>query len=125
MQTSFTEIDNIFNFKGLWETPSKCGLKIISQTDKKIVIVSELYQDNPGTSVTQAACYLLEQICLQYNLPKDKITYIQHNPKMNSKLSFYEEEFYLVKMKLNGENFIEPEFIKIEKEEIEKFYEKI
>ena len=43
--------DEIFEFNGLWDVVSKCGLKIIDKGGKKTVIVTELYQDNPGTSV--------------------------------------------------------------------------
>ena len=46
--------DEIFEFNGLWDVVSKCGLKIIDKGWKKTVIVTELYQDNPGTSVTYA-----------------------------------------------------------------------
>ena len=105
MKTSFKIIDKIFDFKGLWDVHSKCGLKIAKKDEKYIVIVSELYQDNPGTSITQAACLLAEQICGTYNLPKKDIIYIEHNPAMNSKLSFYDEEFYLVDFELKDDKF--------------------
>jgi len=123
MQITFTEADNIFNFKGLWDIPSKCGLKIFNKNNRTIVIASELYQNNPGTSVTQAACTLLDQICDFYKIDKTKIVYIQHNPEMNSKLSFYEEEFYFVEVEIKEEKFINPRFIKLSKEERKKIYE--
>lgn len=43
--------------------PSSCGLKIRNINGKTYVIVTELYQDNPGTSVTYAGKSLAEQIC--------------------------------------------------------------
>ena len=54
MKVSPKYYDEIFDFAGQWDMPSKCGLKIIQHNDKKTVIVTELYQDNPGTSVTYA-----------------------------------------------------------------------
>jgi hypothetical protein len=60
------------------------------------VIVTELYQDNPGTSVASAGRSLAEQICGARNLDFDKIAYLECNPSTNSKLSFYGEEYFEV-----------------------------
>lgn len=86
----------IFDFKGLWDMPSKCGLKIIDKNEKKLVITTELYQDNPGTSITDAGVSLLLQICEAKNMDLKNVTYIQCNPDTNSKLSFYNEAFFQV-----------------------------
>jgi hypothetical protein len=111
MKTSFKEINEIFDFKGLWDMPSKCGLKISQKNDKFIIVVTELYQDNPGTSITQAASLLVKQISEHFQIPTDKLTYIEHNPGMNSKLSFYDEEFYLVTFDIDdNERFINPKW---------------
>jgi hypothetical protein len=93
--------DEIFDFKGQWDMPSRCGLKILSKRlDGKenivLVIATELYQDNPGTTVAAAGKSLLLQICEAKKLNLDEITYLQCNPNTNSKLSFYEEEYFEV-----------------------------
>jgi hypothetical protein len=119
MRTSFKNIDEIFDFKGLWDIPSKCGLKITQQNEKYIVMVSELYQDNTGTSITQATCILAKQICEKYHLPKNEIVYIEHSPDMNSKLSFYDEEFYLVEFDIENNNFVNPQWKQLNGKEIE------
>ena len=87
--------DEVFNFRGQWDMPSTCGLKIVRQ-DKTIVIVTELYQDNPGTTVTAAEKSLALQICEARNFNLDEIVYLQCNPSTNSKLSFYDEEYFEV-----------------------------
>jgi len=87
--------DEIFNFNGQWDLPSRCGLKIIRR-EKPVVIVTELYQDNPGTSVTAAGKILADQICRDKGLDINKIMYIECNPNTDSKLSFYDEEFFEV-----------------------------
>jgi len=87
--------DEIFNFNGQWDIPSRCGLKIIRK-EKTVVIVTELYQDNPGTSVTAAGKTLAQQICLSRGLDSGGIVYVECNPDTNSKLSFYDEEFFEV-----------------------------
>jgi len=93
--------DEVFNFKGQWDVPSACGLKIY-KGEKIVVIVTELYKDNPGTSVTAAGRSLAEQICEAKNLYLNGIIYLECNPGTNSKLSFYDEEFFLADF-TNGE----------------------
>ncbi len=88
--------DEIFHFKGQWDMPSTCGLKIRVKDSITYVIVIELYQDNPGTSVTYAGPLLAEQICKAKGLEPDKIVYLECNPSTNSKLSFYDEEYFYV-----------------------------
>ncbi len=88
--------DEIFDFAGQWDMPSKCGLKIIPHEDLTIILTTELYQDNPGTSITYAGGSLIKQICDAKKLDINKIMYIECNPNTNSKLSFYDEEMFRV-----------------------------
>lgn len=96
MKVSPTYYDEKFPFKGQWDMPSECGLKIRVVDGKTYVIVTELYQENPGTSVTYAGRSLAEQICEAKGLDINKIEYIECNPNTNSKLSFYDEEYFVV-----------------------------
>lgn len=96
MKVSPQYYDEIFDFKGEWDMPSSCGLKIREYEGVTYIIVTELYQDNPGSSVTYAAKYLAEQICEAKNLRLEDCVYIECTPDTNSKLSFYDEEYYRV-----------------------------
>lgn len=96
MRVSPDYYDEIFEFKGEWDMPSACGLKIRKLQGKTYVIVTELYQSNPGTSVTYAGKLLADQICESKGLDINSIVYIECNPNTNSKLSFYDEEFFEV-----------------------------
>ena len=96
MKVSPDYYDEIFSFKGEWDMPSTCGLKIRRKAGRIFVIVTELYQDNPGTSVTYAGQKLAEQICQAKGLDIASITYVECNPDTNSKLSFYDEEYFQV-----------------------------
>jgi hypothetical protein len=102
MNVSEKYYDEIFHFKGQWDVPSACGLKIIPKPagldlpGKTVVIVTELYQDNPGTSVTYAARSLADQICQAKGLDSNAIVYLECNPDTNSKLSFYDEAYFEV-----------------------------
>lgn len=88
--------DEIFEFKGQWDVLSKCGLKVLDKDGKIVVVVTELYQDNPGTSVTYAGYSLAKQICESKGFRLDEIQYLECNPDTNSKLSFYDEEYFEV-----------------------------
>ncbi|MDD2595884.1 MAG: hypothetical protein PHD11_08745 [Bacteroidales bacterium] len=93
--------DEIFDFEGEWGLPSKCGLKIIRKPGKKVVvIVTELYQDNPGSSITYGAGSLLQQICRAKGLEWQDVIYLECNPDTNSKLSFYDEEYYQTRFEM-------------------------
>ena len=96
MKVSETYYDEIFDFKGQWDIPSKCGLKIIENDDKTYVIVTELYQNNPGTSVTYAGKSLAMQICEKKGLSLSEIVYLECTPDTNSVLSFYDEQYFEV-----------------------------
>ena len=96
MKVSPTYYDEVFPFKGEWDLESSCGLKIREVGGKTYVIVTELYQDNPGTSVTYAGKKLADQICEAKNLKLEDIVYLECTPDTNSKLSFYDEEYFQV-----------------------------
>ena len=92
MKVSPEYYDEIFPFKGEWDMESSCGLKIREVDEKKYVIVTELYQDNPGTSVTYAGRKLADQICEAKNLKLENIVYLECQTNNNSKLTIYYEE---------------------------------
>lgn len=99
MRVSPAYYDEVFEFKGQWDMPSICGLKIREVEGEKYIIVTELYQDNPGTSVTYAGESLARQICERKGLSLDDCIYIECTPDTNSKLSFYDEEYFRVDFK--------------------------
>lgn len=88
--------DEIFEYRGNWDMPCACGLKIRRLDGKDYVIVTELYQENPGTSITYAGHKLADQICHAKNIDPANMVYIECAPDTNSKLSFYDEEYYVV-----------------------------
>ena len=108
--------DEIFDFEGQWGQPSACGLKVVDQKEKIIVIVTELYQDNPGTSVTSAGYNLAKQICEKKGLDFSNIIYLECTPDTNSVLSFYDEQYFEVTFNEHQH----PLYRKVPKEELEK-----
>jgi hypothetical protein len=110
MKVSENYYDEIFDFSGQWELPSKCGLRVLEKGGKKIIIVTELYQDNPGTSVTYAGASLLQQICEKKGFLSEEVIYLECNPDTNSKLSFYNEEYFEVRF---DEKYKKPQYRKL------------
>ncbi|MDR0206397.1 MAG: hypothetical protein LBI45_03965 [Bacteroidales bacterium] len=108
--------DEIFVFDGQWGQPSACGLKIVDKKENIIVVVTELYQDNPGTSVTSAGFNLAKQICEKKGLDFSKIIYLECTPDTNSVLSFYNEQYFEVTLNKHQQ----PQYRKVLKEELEK-----
>lgn len=116
--------DEIFNFEGQWGMASKCGLKIIDSANQKIVLVTELYQDNPGTSVTYAAGSLMKQICQEKHILPSQLIYIECNPSTNSKLSFYGEELFRVFFDIDeNDNFVNLRYQVLSEDEIKTLFQ--
>ena len=112
--------DEIFDFAGQWDMPSKCGLKIIKKQDVTVVITTELYQDNPGTSITYAGGSLIKQICDAKGLDPAQIVYVECNPNTNSKLSFYDEELFRVDFRLEDGMPTDLKYTQLTSDEIKK-----
>jgi len=112
--------DEIFEFAGQWDQPSACGLRIIDKDGQKIVVVTELYQDNPGTSVTSAGKNLAMQICERKGLSLPEIMYLECTPDTNSVLSFYDEQYFEVTFN----DTPQATYRKLSKEEIEQLFRK-
>lgn len=114
MKVSDNYFDRTYDFKGLWGMPSRCGLKLFRGKEKIIILVTELYQDNTGSSITQVGKSLMEQICADFEIIPAEAVYVECAPGMKSKLSFYDQEFFLVDFE--GE---QPKYTKID--DIQKF----
>jgi hypothetical protein len=122
MKASFDKIDTIFEFTGSWGIASKCGLKQFSSEGREVILVSELYQDNPGTSITQVTTSLAMQVCEKLKIEPRNLIYIEHCPDMNSKLSFYNEEFYKVNFEIIDGKFVNPSWQILPMEEKLKYF---
>ena len=113
-------VDEIFHFKGEWEVPSQCGLKIIRKKKQTIILVTEFYDSNPGTSITNWNIHLVKEICHKYNIDPNQMIFIEHTPEMSSTLTFYKETFDRVEFTWDGSSFSDPQWIRINREEVIK-----
>jgi hypothetical protein len=119
MKISEKYYDEIFDFKGQWDAPSKCGLKIIENKGITHIIVTELYQENPGTSVTYAGRSLRDQICASKGLNPQQIKYLECTPDTNSVLSFYDEQYFEVSFN----NTLQANYRKLSAKEVKALFD--
>ena len=112
-------IDQIYHFKGAWDVPSFCGLKIITKKDKTVVILTELYDSNPGSSVTSWIDKLATGLIREFEIEPEKLILIEHNPDRKSSLEFFKETFDMVSFEWDGEKLINPSWKRITKEEVD------
>ena len=123
MKAKFPENQVIFEFEGLWGIPSKCGLHIKERGNCQIVIVTELYKENPGSSIAQVSTKLAMQICATYGLDYHRLVYIERNPDMHSKLSFYSEELFLVRFQITQSELLNPSWERLSAEQLRQYVE--
>jgi hypothetical protein len=117
-------MDRYFEYKGQWESPSKCGLKIVKRKDRKtLAIVTEIYRQNPGTPVTEWCAPLANQILKVLNENPENFIFVEHTPDLKSKLSFYEETFDLVTFEWNGNQYENPQWKRLNQEQVNDLME--
>lgn len=124
MKITNFNIDQIFEFSGALGMLSKCGIKIQSVQNKTVVITTELYQNNPGTSITSVTASLAQQICNHFNINPKELIYIECAPGMNSKLSFYDEVYFRVDFDFTHEKLENPQWTKLTEKELIGFFPK-
>lgn len=120
MNTDSKYIDEIYEFKGLWDVHSFCGLKIVNKQDKTIIIATELYDSNPGSTVTSWVDKLATELIQKHNIDHEKLIFIEHSPNRKSNLEFYKETFDKLTFDWDGEKFIKPSWERMTKEEVNK-----
>ena len=112
-------IDQVYEFKGRFDVPSRCGLKIVKKSRETIVIATELVGDNPGTTVTHFCDRLASLVCGDYGIDPSSLVFIEHFPDKGSKLAFYQETFDRVSFTLTPGGFTEPKWRRLTKEEVD------
>jgi hypothetical protein len=113
-------MNSYHDFKGLWDSPSRCGLCVVERTDGKIlVIVSEIYRQNPGTAVTECVASIATGLLKKYTTNPDNFIFIEHSPDLKSKLTFYGETFDRVTFDWDGTSFSKPVWTRLSKEAVD------
>ena len=115
-----TYMDSYYDFKGLWDSPSRCGICAIKRNDGKLlVIVTEIYRQNPGTAVTECVTTITTGFLNEYKVAPRNLIFIEHSPDLKSKLAFYGETFDLVSFEWDGNTFLNPVWTRLSREEVD------
>lgn len=112
--------NEIYHFKGLWDLPSICGLKVVKSKDHTIVIATDLFDENPGTSITEWNTKLAKEICDNRNIQYNDLIFIEHTPKKDTKLSFNLESFFKVSFDIVDDKFENPKWDELTREDVDK-----
>jgi len=117
-------MDSYFDYPGHWDSPSKCGLKLVKRKDGKILaIITEIYRQNPGTPVTEVVASLATRILKASGETADNFIFFEHTPDLHSKITFYGETFDRVEFVWNGECFVDPVWTRHTREQVDRMME--
>jgi hypothetical protein len=117
-------MDRYFDFKGQWDCPSRCGLKIVKRMDgKTLAIATEIYRQNPGTPVTEWVAPLATQVMNELKETPENFIFVEHTPDLKSKLTFYEESFDLLNFGWDTDKFINPQWTRLTAEKVNEMME--
>jgi hypothetical protein len=117
-------MDRYFDYLGQWDSPSRCGLKIVNRKDgKTLAIATEIYRQNPGTPVTEWCAPLATQIMNELKCTPGQFIFIEHTPDLRSKLAFYEETFDLVNFDSDGSGLLNPRWSRLTTPEVDAMME--
>jgi hypothetical protein len=111
-------LDEIHHFPGKWEMPSLCGLMIQKKVYGALIILTELYEENPGSSVTGMVEQVATGLVENYRLDPHGAKFIVHNPERSSRYEFFAETFYRAEMQWDGKKYFAVEWVRLEAEEI-------
>ncbi|OFX88528.1 MAG: hypothetical protein A2W99_09005 [Bacteroidetes bacterium GWF2_33_16] len=112
--------DQVYHFKGLWDLPSICGLKIIKKAETSIIIATDLYDNNPGTSITEWNTKLAWELCNKFELNPENLIFIEHTPNKETKLEFNRETFFKVNFTIENGSFVNPVWNQLTNDEVDK-----
>jgi hypothetical protein len=117
-------MDRYFDFPGQWDSPSRCGLKIVNRKDgKTLAIATEIYRQNPGTPVTEWVAPLATLVMNSVSEKPENFIFIEHTPDMGSKLAFYEETFDQVTFEWDGTRLTSPKWTRLTVEQVNAMME--
>jgi len=114
MENQHKYVKEIYRFAGQWEMPSHCGIMIRKVKDSTVIILTELYESNPGSSVTAMIQTLAVEIVKEYAIAPGSAIFIVRNPERSSHYTFYNETFYRAGMNWNGEKYVDLEWEKLD-----------
>ena len=80
-------MERTYEYAGLHSCESRCGLTIHRRSDGLVVVVARELEDNPGTSVTNAAEVIATQVCRENAISPHRLVWVEHYAKRGSALN--------------------------------------
>ncbi len=117
-------MDRYFDYPGHWDSPWKCGLKLATRKDGKILaIATEIYRQNPGTPVTEVVASLATRVMKASGAAYVNFIFIEHTPDLGSKLTFYGETFDQVDFDHQDGILSNPVWTRLSREQVDQMME--
>ncbi|MDP4281735.1 MAG: hypothetical protein Q8867_06240 [Bacteroidota bacterium] len=117
-------MEGYYDYLGQWDSPSRCGIRTFKRKDGKIlIIVTELYRLNPGTSITEWCAPLATRLMNENHATFENLIYIEHTPDYGSKLEFRQETFDQVSFNHEKDQLTNPCWTRLSKEEVDALLE--
>ena len=120
MKTERAYVDEVYRYPGLWGAPSLCGLRIVRHPDRHVVVATELFEENPGTTITNFAAELATRLAQERGLELSRLVFIEHSPETGSKLEFYAESFHRVGFQRDGDRLTRPDWTELSRAEVDR-----
>jgi hypothetical protein len=78
----------IHHYRGYWSDGGRCRIRIYREDGHAPVVICAQLQDNPNTSVTNMAEYLVAEVIEEHSLPTH-LTWIEHYPEHEGEIGEY------------------------------------
>lgn len=108
----------IYDLKGFLGLGNSYRLRIFRTPEKDVVIATEL-KDAPEKSTSNAADKLATKVINEFEINPNRLFWIEHYPTLHFDKSIKKEHFDSVTLQWNGKKFSNPEWKRIQKEEVE------
>lgn len=128
--------ESVFTYTGFHNAPSRCYLQWIArpqhipagpaQPDDSVIVIATELAENPGTSVTNRAERLANQVCREMEVAPERLIWIEHylgNPHASraSVQQYPQERFRLVAFRLTDGRLRFPRWLPVSRDWVENF----
>ena len=114
--------DFLYDFEGYHGYPSQCRIQIFSVTARSVVVVASELPDNPGTSITNRAEWIANQLYERLDQPEDFI-WIEHYPEDaygGNPDPEHTESFAIVEFDVENGKLTRPDWTHVTKPQVEQ-----
>ncbi len=126
MPEKTSTLEHTLRYRGYHGCLSRCRIQVYDNGSERpyVVIATEL-EDNPGTSITNAAEIVAGEVWKLLEKPARTMVWIEHYPDrcFLGERPMLREQWDLVRFEQVGNCFLRPKWRRISKEEVERICE--